>query len=111
MEGDLRLGRFRTHFAAAAVLVFSAGAAWAQDYTVTAVSNKWVTPPASKVDLAITGDDSQYAMSSNTAWNANSFPPFPLSYYGKTFTTLSIACNGFVQMGTTSIGGGCCSPV
>ena len=93
------------------VLVGSA-TALAQDYAVSSGTGLWVAPPSNAVDLGLTGDDSGFLMSSNTPWTNAKFPPFPISYYGRNFTTASqfgIMTNGYVQLGGTT-SSGCCSP-
>ena len=95
-----------------AFLLAASSAAFAQDYTVSSATGLWVTPPSNKVDLNLIGDDSGFIMSSNTPWTNAQFPPFPISYYGRNFTSASqfaIMTNGYIQLGGTS-SSGCCSP-
>src|SRR5262245_1664267 len=105
--------RVMPHWAAVCAFVLAGStAAFAQDYVVSSGSGLWVSPPSNAADLLITGDDSGYIMSSNTAWNNAGFPPFPISYYGRNFTSASqfaIMTNGYIQLGGTT-SSGCCSP-
>src|SRR5262245_17982040 len=105
--------RVTAHVVGICVFLFAASsAAFAQDYTVSTATGQWVTPPSNAVNLGISGDDSGFIMSSNTAWTNAQFPPFPISYYGRNFTTTSqfaIMTNGYILLGGTS-SSGCCSP-
>ena len=101
---------------AAAVLgifVAASASAFAQDYQVSSGTGNWVSPPSNAVDLGLTGDDSVFNMNSNTPWKNASFPPFPISYYGRNFdqpSQFSIVTNGFITLGNSAPSSGCCSP-
>src|SRR5262249_1123822 len=78
---------------AAAFLAATAATAWAQDYSVSAVSGQWATPPASATNILPNFDstvDSSYVVSGL---------PFAVSYFGRAYTSLSVSTNGFVQFG------------
>lgn len=84
--------RSLTKLVAGFVVLAASTAAWAQDYTVTAVSGQWVTPPSTASDFGLLGDDVSKGMTASQI-------PFPIPYFGKTYTTASICTNGFVQFG------------
>jgi hypothetical protein len=95
-----------------AFVVAGSATAFAQDYVVSSATGQWVAPPSNAVDLGLIGDDSAFIMSSNTPWTNAGFPPFPISYYGRNFSSSSqfaIMTNGYLQLGGTT-SSGCCSP-
>lgn len=85
--------------AAFVTVAVASATAWAQDYTVSQVSGQWITPPSTATDFGLTGDDSVKSLTF----------PFPIPYYGKTFTSCSVSTNGFFQFGGGAQSG-CCSP-
>src|SRR5262245_5770334 len=77
------------------VVLVSGTLALAQDYTVSSVSGKWVTPPTSG-----TNDITTNLTNFNTITTVNNLP-FPVPYYGRTFTSISISSSMYVQFGGT----------
>jgi hypothetical protein len=86
---------------AAVVVLGSAVAAFAQDYTVTQLSGQWKPVPATATDFGLTGDDVTKIMNPT---------PFPIPYFGQSYTSMVVSTNGFVQLGGGN-NNGCCSPV
>src|SRR5262245_19795848 len=99
--------------AVCAFVLAGSTAALAQDYIGSSGTGQWVTPPSNAVDLGLIGDDSVFNMNSNTPCKNAGFPPFPISFYGRNFSTatdFSIVTNGFITLGNTAPSSGCCSP-
>src|SRR5262245_46313649 len=88
----MRLFRFAL---SAFVVLVSGTLALAQDYTVSSVSGKWVTPPTSG-----TNDITSSLPNFNTITTVNGLP-FPVHYYGRDFTSMSVSSSMYVQFGGT----------
>ena len=85
---------------AAVVVLGSAVAAFAQDYTVTQVSGQWKAVPVTAVDFGLTGDDVTKGLNPT---------PFSIPYYGQLYDRMVISTNGMVYFGGANTSG-CCSP-
>lgn len=78
-----------------AVLVFVlGGAAWAQGYTVTNVTGKWVNPPSNATSLGL----SSHSTTTITL-------PFEFPYFGNTHTRAIVGDEGFMQINPTTANG------
>jgi hypothetical protein len=89
----MRFAGLVRHFVSAAVVLAPCALALAQDYTVTPVTGRWVTPPATgTTDLGLNG--------SNQTTTVTGLP-FPVQYFGRTFTQMGVQSNGVVQFNTT----------
>lgn len=86
-----------TVVATMAVLLGFSATALAQDYTVTATSGQWATPPANASDFGLVGDDANKLMD-----RSNGFPAFDISYFGANYTSMRVCTNGYVQFGSQS---------
>ena len=76
-------------FALAAVAAMAAPA-FAQDYTTSTVSNKYLTPPGSATTLTFgNADDGATSITL----------PFTFPYFGSSYSSASVCTNGFVQFG------------
>src|SRR5262245_18794910 len=87
---------FARSCAAIVVGLFGCLTAWAQDYTVSSVSGQWATPPGSATQLTSTNfggnlDDGLATVSI----------PFSFPYFGKTYNSTVVSCNGTIWFGSS----------
>src|SRR5262252_1882715 len=77
-----------------AFVLIGATSAWAQSYysvTQQTVGSRWIAPPASATTItALTGaDDSSTSIAT----------PFPIPYWGSTYSSCLVNSNGYVSFG------------
>jgi hypothetical protein len=105
----MRFAKLLSSAAAAALVVLASASAWAQSYTCTSASNQWITPPASGTtfiaqasgttqvtNLFANLDDANYTIPTANV-------PFPIVYWGTSYTTIQVGTNGHVGIGTGTI--------
>jgi hypothetical protein len=78
---------------AAVLLAATATAASAQDYAVSSPTGRWIDPPVGAVDLL-----PQFASRLDASRTLDTLP-FPVSYFGRPYASMSVSTNGFVQFG------------